>query len=148
MEQGAELPNRVLNERRFAGIHQDRSATTKGGAVHQSRQTLLTPAEIRWQDFPLTRFGRRGLDPAAVRTFLRRVEAAMDALYREVVAARDEARHHRNALTELRAQHRQPPDPWAQRPRAEHRRPPMWPLYAGQRQGNHHRQPGDGPGDD
>ncbi|WP_229397806.1 DivIVA domain-containing protein [Micromonospora okii] len=119
---------------------------TEGGAVYQSRRSLLTPADVRWQDFPLTRFGRRGFDPEAVRRFLRRVEADLDVLYREIVAARDEARHHRDAAAELRAQ-RWRPDPSAQRPRAEYRRPPMWPPYSPRRQGCH-RRPGDGPGDD
>ncbi|MGW1058196.1 DivIVA domain-containing protein [Micromonospora rubida] len=120
--------------------------TSEGGAVYQSRRNLLTPAEIRWQDFPLTRFGRRGLDPEAVGRFLRRVEADLDALYQEVVTARDEARYHRDTVTELRAERRRPREPWAQRPRGEYRRPPMWPPYSSRRQGCHH-QPEDQPGD-
>jgi DivIVA domain-containing protein len=112
---------------------------TEGGAVYQSRRSLLTPADVRWQDFPLTRFGRRGFDPEAVRRFLRRVEADLDVLYREIAAARD-------AAAELRAP-RWPSDPSARRPRGEYRRPPMWPPYSPLRQGCH-RRPGDGPGDD
>ncbi|WP_405095214.1 DivIVA domain-containing protein [Micromonospora sp. NBC_01412] len=119
---------------------------TERGGVYQSRRSLLTPADIRWQDFPLTRFGRRGLDPEAVGRFLRRVEADLDTLYREVIAARDEARHHRDAATELRAERCRPREPWAQRPRGEYRRPPMWPPYSPRRQGCH-RPPGDGGGD-
>ncbi|MFF3866349.1 DivIVA domain-containing protein [Micromonospora sp. NPDC001898] len=120
--------------------------TREGGAVYQSQRNLLTPADVRWQEFPLTRFGCRGLDPEAVGRFLRRVEADLDTLYQEVMAARDEARHHRDAATELRAERRRPREPWAQRPRGEYRRPPMWPPYSPRRQGCH-RPPGDGGGD-
>ncbi|NBE84473.1 DivIVA domain-containing protein [Micromonospora rubida] len=120
--------------------------TPGGGAVYQSRRNLLTPADVRWQDFPLTRFGRRGLDPEAVGRFLRRVEADLDTLYQEIVAARDEARHHRDAATELRAERWRPREAWAQRPRGEYRRPPMWPSYSPRQQGCH-RQPGNGGGD-
>ncbi|WP_320064272.1 DivIVA domain-containing protein [Micromonospora sp. RTGN7] len=129
------------------GDHRNRSTAGDGGSVYQSRRNLLTPADIRWQEFPLTGFGRRGLDPAAVGKFLRQVEADMDALYQEIVTARDEAHHHRNAATELRAERWRPRAPWAQRPRGEYRRPPMWQPYSPRQQGCH-RQPEDEPGDD
>ncbi|MFC8850917.1 MULTISPECIES: hypothetical protein [unclassified Micromonospora] len=51
------------------------------------------------------------------------MEADLDALYREIVAAQDEARRHREAAAELRAE-RWRPDPSARRPRGEYRRPP------------------------
>ncbi|WP_405107945.1 DivIVA domain-containing protein [Micromonospora sp. NBC_01405] len=121
--------------------------TSKGGAVYQSRRNLLTPADIRWQDFPKTRFGRRGLAPEAVARFLRRVEADLDALYQEIVTARDEARQHRNTVPELRVERWHPREPGAQRFRNEYRRPPMWPPYSRRQQGCH-RQPEDESGDD
>jgi hypothetical protein len=44
--------------------------TPRAGAVYRSRRGLLTPADVRWQDFLLTRFGRRGFDTETVRRFL------------------------------------------------------------------------------
>ncbi|WP_431977044.1 DivIVA domain-containing protein [Micromonospora haikouensis] len=124
----------------------DIGGTPRAGAVYRSRRGLLTPADVRWQEFPLTRFGRRGFDPEAVREFLRRLEADLDALYRQLVAAQDEARRHREDAAELRAE-RWRPDPSARRPRNEYRRPPLWPPYSPRRQGCH-RRPGERPGDD
>ncbi|MCX4471945.1 DivIVA domain-containing protein [Micromonospora sp. NBC_01655] len=147
MEPGVELPGRATGERLSTGDHRTREAAGEGGTVYQSRRNLLTPAEIRWQEFPMTKLGRRGLDPEAVGRFLRRVEADMDVLYQEVVTARDEARYHRDIVTELRAERRRPHEPWPQRPRNEYRRPPIWPPYSPRRQGCH-RQPEDESGDD
>ncbi|MEU8190834.1 DivIVA domain-containing protein [Micromonospora carbonacea] len=125
----------------------DKPSSDIGGTrEYQPKRNLLTPADVRWQEFPLTRFGRRGFDPEAVRRFLRRLEADLDALYRELVAAQDEARRHQAAAAELRAQ-RWRPDPSARRPRNEYRRPPLWPPYSPRRQGCQ-RRPGEGPGDD
>jgi DivIVA domain-containing protein len=119
---------------------------TEGDTVNQSRRNLLTPADIRRQRFPMTGFGRRGLDPEAVGRFLGRVEADLEALYREIVAARDEARYYRDTVAELRAERWRLRTPWTQRPRNEYRRPPMWPPYSPRRPGGH-RKADDGRGD-
>jgi DivIVA domain-containing protein len=119
---------------------------TAGGGVYRSRRNLLTPADIRRQCFPMTGFGRRGLDPEAVGRFLGRVEADLAALYREIVAARDEARYYRDTVAELRAERWRLRTPWTQRPRNEYRRPPMWPPYSPRRPGDH-RKADDGRGD-
>ncbi|MFC8851021.1 MULTISPECIES: DivIVA domain-containing protein [unclassified Micromonospora] len=106
-------------------------STTEGGGIYRTAQHLLTPVEVRWQRFPMTRFGRRGLEPEAVATFLRRVEVDMDTLYREIVAAQDEARRHQATVLELQAERWRPREMWAPRRRGEHRRAPVWPLYKG-----------------
>ncbi|WP_229401797.1 DivIVA domain-containing protein [Micromonospora okii] len=120
-------------------------ATAEGG-VYRSRRNLLTPADIRRQCFPMTGFGRRGLDPEAVGRFLGQVEADLEALYREIVAARDEASYYRDTAAELRAERWRLRTPWAPRPRNEYRRPPMCPPYSRQQPGGH-RRADDGRGD-
>ncbi|WP_374199596.1 DivIVA domain-containing protein [Micromonospora sp. NBRC 110038] len=87
--------------------------TTEGSGSYRTPQHLLTPVEVRWQRFPMTRFDRRGFDPGAVVTFLRRVEVDMDTLYRDIVPLRPAAapsvrrgggrsfpEHHRRAPTQ------------------------------------------------
>ncbi|MGY3520445.1 DivIVA domain-containing protein [Micromonospora sp. PTRAS2] len=106
-------------------------STDEGGGLYRTTRHLLTPVEVRWQRFPMTRFGRRGLDPEAVATFLRRVEIDTDTLYREAVAAQDEARRHQATVLELQAECRRPRELWAPRRRGEYRRAPVWPLYKG-----------------
>ncbi|GGM05973.1 DivIVA domain-containing protein [Micromonospora yangpuensis] len=72
--------------------------------VYRSKRNLLTPVEVRWQRFPLTGLGRRGLSPEAVARFLRRVETDLGVLYGEVVDARDQVRRYERALKEWQSE--------------------------------------------
>ncbi|MFG2065068.1 DivIVA domain-containing protein [Micromonospora sp. NPDC048871] len=147
MERSTDTPTGPAGDGLSRGSGGSADGTTESGGIYRTTQRLLTPVEVRWQRFPMTRFGRRGLDPEAVATFLRRVEADLDALYREIVAARDEARCHQEALGDLRAERWSPHEPWGQRRRGEYRRAPLWPPYSSRQHGSHGR-PGNGRGDD
>ncbi|WP_433344195.1 DivIVA domain-containing protein [Micromonospora sp. CA-111912] len=147
MERSMDTPAEPVGDGLSMGFGGSDSRTTEGGGVHRSRQHLLTPVEVRWQRFPMTRFGRRGLAPDAVASFLHRVETDLDALYREIVAARDEACHYRDALMVLQAECWRPREQWAPRRRGEYRRSPMWPPYSGRQEGGHQLQGGSS-GDD
>lgn len=71
------------------------------GAPTRYRATAhrpLWPSQVRQQRFPLTRFGRRGLDPQEVQEFLSRVAGDLAAAYDALAQSRDETHRVKEAL--------------------------------------------------
>ncbi|MEV1289391.1 DivIVA domain-containing protein [Micromonospora sp. NPDC049679] len=104
-----------------------------GGRGYCARRAMrVLPAEVRRKQFSLTKFGRRGLDPAEVDHFLNRVAEEMNALYRDLSTSQEHAGRLRNALREWQSQNarRSAEDhPWRQQPSAYQRSTSMSPPH-------------------
>ncbi|MEH0972817.1 DivIVA domain-containing protein [Micromonospora sp. CPCC 205546] len=80
-------------------IRNQRPFPENGGTTYRSRAYLsLLPWQVRERHFPLTRFGRRGLDPDDVYAFLDRVAVDMAALHDALAESRRETARIKLAL--------------------------------------------------
>lgn len=72
------------------------------GHLYRSRRRI-SPAEVLQRRFPITRWGRRGVDEREVHRFLREVADELDATRSELRQAVDENTRLKNALRDWQA---------------------------------------------
>jgi DivIVA domain-containing protein len=74
------------------------------GHLYRSRRRI-SPAEVLQRRFPITRWGRRGVDEREVHRFLREVADELDATRSELRQAVDENTRLKHALRDWQATH-------------------------------------------
>jgi DivIVA domain-containing protein len=83
---------------RRSGRRERTRQTNRPGHYRSAAYSPLRPWQVRERRFGLSRFGRRGLDPAEVREFLDRVASDLEAVYDALGDSRQETARIKDAL--------------------------------------------------
>jgi DivIVA domain-containing protein len=85
-----------------------RQRPAQGGLYRSASCAPLRPGQVGGRSFGITRFGRRGLDPAEVDDFLHRVAGDLASLYAALEQVREENHRIKEALRQWQTRQARP----------------------------------------